>query len=210
MVTIFPVNTGDGGAHFLPRLPRDFYRGDAVVHWTMATLDRQTGWLNTALHQTFRELMLHAAAREGLFCPAYCLMPDHLHLIWMGLRVDSDHQNGMTFLRTHLNRALAPARLQPQAHDHVLGEAERQRNSFAATCAYILHNPVRAGFVTHPRDWPYSGAVLPGVPRLHPCADNYWPLFWQLYERALQAATRLQVRAPRLVRPPAAGSNPNL
>ena len=42
--------------------------------------------------------MLHAAAREGLFCPVYCLMPDHLHLVWMGLRLDTDQLNGMAFL----------------------------------------------------------------------------------------------------------------
>ena len=58
----------------------------------------------------FRELMLHAAAREGLACPVYCLMPDHIHLVWMGLRRNSDQINGMAFLRTYLEPALHPAR----------------------------------------------------------------------------------------------------
>ena len=200
MLKISSVKTG-GGAHYLPRLAREFYRGDAVVHWTMATINRQSGWLTAPLHQRFRELMLHAAAREGLLCPAYCLMPDHLHLLWLGLRADSDQRNGMAFLRTQLGPALAPARLQPQAYDHVLGEAERKRNAFSATADYILHNPVRAGLVPHPRDWPHSGAVLPGYPQLHPCADNYWPLFWRLYHRARQPDTAQRVRPLRSVRP---------
>jgi len=34
---------------------------------------RGAGWLNDAFHAHFREVMLHAAAREGLFCPTYCL-----------------------------------------------------------------------------------------------------------------------------------------
>jgi hypothetical protein len=28
-------------------------------------------------------------------------MADHIHLIWIGLRLDSDQRNGMAFLRTH-------------------------------------------------------------------------------------------------------------
>ena len=63
--------------HHLPRLNPEFYRGDAAVHWTLTIFDRQTGWLTESLHLKFRELMLHAAARENLLCPSYCLMPDH-------------------------------------------------------------------------------------------------------------------------------------
>ena len=57
-------------SHYLPRLKRVFYQADAVVFWTLSIEHRQTGWLNDALHAGFRELMLHAAAREGLLCPA--------------------------------------------------------------------------------------------------------------------------------------------
>jgi len=67
-------------AFYLPRLPREYYQGDAVVHWTLSISNRRRGWLNERFHAAFRELALHTAAREGLFCPTYCLMPDHLHL----------------------------------------------------------------------------------------------------------------------------------
>src|SRR5215468_5508788 len=117
-------NTPVGKPHtyFLPRLPREYYQGDAVVHWTLTMFDRATGWLGDSFHNRFRELMLHAAAREGLFCPTYCLMPDHLHLIWMGLQLKTDQRNGMAFLRTYLGPGLAPAKFQRQAHDRVLRE----------------------------------------------------------------------------------------
>ena len=84
-----------------------------MVYWTLSTFDRKTGWLTEAFHARFRELILHVAAREGLICPAYCLMHDHLHLIWMGLRQDTDQFIGMAFLRTYLEPALAPAKFQP-------------------------------------------------------------------------------------------------
>src|SRR6185369_16672996 len=102
-------------------------------------------------------LLLHAASREGLFCPTYCLMPDHLHLVWMGLRRGSDQLNGMSFLRTYLEPALGSNRLQHQAHDHVLREDERKRGAFACVCFYILANPVRAAHVTKMEEWAYSG-----------------------------------------------------
>ena len=175
------------------------------------------GWLTEKFHARFRELMLHAAAREGLFCPAYCLMPDHLHLVWMGLRLDSDQLNGMSFLRTYLEPALtpvgddvrsrsvdgevrsrldkrssrralqtAPVKFQPQAHDSVLREAEREHGAFAKVCFYILDNPVKAELVSKPEDWNYCGAVVPGYPMLHPLVADFWEKFWKIYVKSRQ------------------------
>ena len=132
--------------------------------------------------------MLHAAVREQLFCPAYCLMPDHLHLIWMGLRRASDQLNAMKFLRTHLEPALGGGReWQHQPHDHVLREEERRRNAFASFCFYTLANPVRDELVKKESDWPYSGAIIPGYPSVHPLADGFWELFWKLYVNEREA-----------------------
>jgi REP element-mobilizing transposase RayT len=180
------TNSAQPRAFYLPRLAPESYQGDAVVHWTLTVFDRATGWLTESFHARFRELMLHAAAREGLFCPVYCLMPDHLHLIWMGLRLDSDQKNGMSFLRTHLKSALSPARFQPQAHDHVLRADERERNAFAKVCFYILANPVRSGLVERPEEWLFHGAVVPGYPALYPLQSDYWEKFWRLYAQARQ------------------------
>ena len=166
---------------YLPRLSREHYQGDAVVHWTMPMAKRGTGWLNELFHARFRETMLHAAAREGLFCPAYCLMPDHIHLLWMGLRRDTDQRNGMKFLREHLGPLLHPHHFQHQAHDHVLRDEERKEGAFARICFYILANPVRAGLIQEAEVWPHGGAIIPGYPTLHPWEDDFWPLFWKLY-----------------------------
>ena len=211
----------------LPRLPREYYQGDAFVHWTLSIRDRATGWLTEKFHARFRELMLHAAAREGLFCPAYCLMPDHLHLVWMGLRLDSDQRNAMSFLRTYLEAALVgddvrsrpnkttqalltscptksvgdevtsrsgehslrrvlQIKFQPQAHDSVLREAEREHGAFAKVCFYILDNPVKAELVAKPEDWNFNGAIVPGYPTLHPLGEYFWEKFWKLYAQAHQ------------------------
>jgi REP element-mobilizing transposase RayT len=166
----------------LPRLERHHYQGHAVVFWTNTLEERARGWLTPAFHAAFRELMLHAAAREHLFCPAYCLMPDHLHFVWMGMRRETDQLNAMKFLRTRLEPALGNGReWQHQPHDHVLREEERRRNAFARFCFYTLANPVRAELVKRENDWPYSGAVVPGYPDLDLFAGDYWERIWKLY-----------------------------
>ena len=179
---------GTDRSFYLPRRPEEHYQANAVVHWTMPMARRSTGWLNEIFHARFREIMLHAAAREGLFCPTYCLMPDHLHLVWMGLRRDSDQRNGVKFLREQLHPLLAPHRFQHQAHDHVLREEERRRSALARVCFYVLDNARRSGLVAEAGDWPYIGAVVPGYPALHPLAENFWPRFWKLYQAALSPA----------------------
>jgi putative transposase len=167
----------------LPRLPREHYQGDAVVFWTLTTFDRSSGWLNKDFEHTFRELMLHAMAREQLLCPAYSLMPDHIHFIWMGLARESDQLNAITFLRTQLEPKLIPARLQPQAHDHVLRSEERRKNAFAKICYYITENPVRAGLIDKPESWIYTSALIPGYPNLNLFAPDHWEKFWKIYNK---------------------------
>jgi putative transposase len=173
-------------AFYLPRLPREYYQADAVVHWTLTVFDRVQGWLTPALHCQFRELMFHAAAREGLVCPVYCLMPDHLHLVWMGLRLDTDQINGMAFLRRYLEPALKPAKFQSQAQDNVLREEERRRNAFAKVCFYIAANPVRAELMKEKGVWPYTGCIVPGYPKLNPAGEDFWPRFWKIYGQLRQ------------------------
>lgn len=173
-------------AFSLPRLPRDYYQGDAIVFWTLTLFDKAKGWLNATFHGRFRELMLHAAAREGLACPIYCLMPDHIHLVWLGLRLETDQINGLAFLRTYLEPELAPFKFQPQPQDEVLREEQRKRNAFSKVCFYIAANPVRAELIKEPDVWPFTNCVVPGFPKLNPADEGFWPKFWRIYGKQRQ------------------------
>jgi REP element-mobilizing transposase RayT len=152
-----------------------------MVHWTLTLEDRATGWLDATFHRRFRELVLHAAARQPLVCPVYCLMPDHIHVVWCGTSARSDQLLAVRFLRKYLNLILKPARLQHQSHDHVLDEAEHEPHAFENTAGYVLENPIRAGLVAHAREWKWLGCIVPGYPDLHPLRPGYWEKFWQLY-----------------------------
>ena len=185
-------------SHYLPRLRREFYQADAVVFWTLPIAHREQGWLDEKFHAAFREMMLHAAAREGLICPAYCLMPDHLHLVWMGLRHRTDQRNGMKFLRAQLGPFLRPAHFQHQPYDHVLKTEDRRRHAFSVACSeYVLLNPRQAALVNRLEDWPFLGAVVPGYPRANPLDADYWPWFWKRLAEAREPGLENRVLPPR-------------
>lgn len=169
------------------------------------------GWLDDRMHGECREVLLHACVREKLVCPTYCLMPDHLHLMFLGLAVASDQLNAVKFLRLRVNRLLAGEplqklavlsraqprdgwKLQPQAYDHVLREEERKQGAFASVCFYILANPVRAKLVEEETEWKFSGAVVPGYPDLHPLQEDYWELFWKIYYKQRESIPTEPVR----------------
>ena len=166
---------------FLPRLPAKAYQGRAVVHWTLTLQDRGRGWLTTLFHATFREILVHALARHQLICPAYVLMPDHMHLVWMGMQESTDQLQAMAFLRTHLEPHLSPFTFQHQAHDHVMRKDESRGADFENALLYVFHNPVRAGLVDEAKQWNFAGCVLPGYPKLWPFQEDFWQKFWRIY-----------------------------
>jgi putative transposase len=133
--------------------------------------------------------MLHAVTRFTLLCPSYCLMPDHAHILWMGVAESADQRNAMKFFRTNTTPFLKPYVWQRQPFDHVLRETEREHGAFAATSDYILRNPARKGLVSDPAEWPFSGAIVPGYPRLAPGRNEFWELFWRIYGERVSGRT---------------------
>jgi len=165
----------------LPRLTPEHYRARAFVHWTLTLEDRATDWLTPAFHHAWQLTLLHASARYGLACPAYVLMPDHIHLLWLGLREDSDQRTAIEFLRKHLRPALTPHDWQKQPHDHVLRDTEREQGAFQTIAHYIQENPVRAGLCSAATDYTYTGCCVLGYPELNVHAADYWLRFWRLH-----------------------------
>jgi REP element-mobilizing transposase RayT len=173
---------------YLRRLDAGAYRGDAYVHWSMTMDERKQGWLNEVFHHRFREVLTHTMFRYGLICPIYCCMPDHLHLLWMGLFDGSDQRNAAKFFRAQLNPILEEvgARFQHQPYDRVLRDEDRQETAFENVVEYIARNPERAGLVLPVdafRKYPYTGCLVPGYPNLKLWQADFWDLFWRIHSR---------------------------
>ena len=171
----------------LPRLAPEFYRGRAFVHWTLTTEDRATGWLTPAFHHAWQLTLLHVCARYALACPAYVLMPDHAHLLWLGLDDHiSDQRVATEFLRKHLRPFLASIEWQRQPYDNVLRESDREHAAFQLTALYIFENPVRTNLAARWQDYPYTGCCIAGYPDLDIRREDYWDLFWRIYNRLVE------------------------
>ena len=165
---------------YLRRLPEGWYTGYAWVHWSMTIEGRRSGWLDPLSHGALRELLLHVSARYAVICPAYCLMPDHAHFLWLGTGPATDQKVAAAFFRRHWNCQLRARgfSLQKQAYEHVLNEHERDPTVFDDTRVYILRNPERAALVEDWKEWPYSGALAAGYPDLDPRGEGALERFW--------------------------------
>lgn len=161
----------------LPRLDAAAYRGRAYVHWTMTIEGRQTGWLIPAFNYKFRELLTHTAFRYALACPIYCLMPDHLHMIWIGIDDRTDQLKASKFFRKQLGIPLSKLgfTLRHQPYDHVMRDDERQEAAFQQIVEYIARNPERKGLVPANgfRDYKYTGCLIPGYLELVIWQDDF-------------------------------------
>ena len=142
----------------LPRLPGAYYQGDAVVHWTLPISGRGQGWLSESFRTAFRELLLHSAAREGLSCPAYCLMPDHLHLFCAPRDLSFTIEAWMAYWKREfsLKHKRAEWKFQSRGWHHRLRDGE----SYSQKWLYVQENPFRKGLVKHVEDWPFKGKVF--------------------------------------------------
>lgn len=170
---------------YLKRLPPEWYLGQAYVHWSLTMENRATGWLVPIFYYKFREILTHATFRFGFCCPIYCCMPDHIHLLWIGIRDECDQRKAMRYFRRQLKPVLEffKVSFQLQAYDHVLREHEIERTAFEDVADYIARNPERCRLV--PPDgyatYPYSGCLIPGYPELKPFESDYWGHFWRIY-----------------------------
>jgi len=89
---------------------------------------------------------------------AYCLMPDHLHLV---LEIKDSSQNFLDII-SYLKRKTAFdlrdfISVKQLWQDRFIDRIIRDERELKKMIQYILENPVRKKFVSDFRLWPYSG-----------------------------------------------------
>jgi putative transposase len=127
-----------------------------------ADLDRAASgplWLKHSEIAGSVEEAFHAEQKKGQFdLHAYVVMSNHVHLL---VTPRSEVQKitralkGVTARRANsiLGRAGRPF-WQQESFDHWV----RNEGQFVGTKSYIENNPVKAGLVARPEDWPWSSA----------------------------------------------------
>jgi REP element-mobilizing transposase RayT len=128
---------------------------------TTCTANRRPVLACDSMHEICREVWRHAERLYGWRVGRYVLMPDHVHFFCAPFR---DRHRLSTFVAKwkewaakHASRrhALTVPFWQDGFFDHVL----RSEESYEVKWQYVLENPVRAGLVAKPEDWPYQGEI---------------------------------------------------
>lgn len=135
-------------------------------HVTQRGNRRERTFFEDADYKRYRTMLGDAARRAGAEVWAYCLMPNHVHLI-----VVPPDEDGLrrTFADAHRRyTGLINARHQWTGHlwQGRFGAVAMDEAHLMAAARYVALNPVRAGLVKHARDWPWSSvrAHLRGDP----------------------------------------------
>jgi putative transposase len=140
------------------RLPRHLYTGERTVAFTACTKGRRPLFLQPGHVDNHISNLKRAADACDCVVPIYCFMPDHLHVMFKGLGATSDTLAAMTKFKLLSGLWFTRQGLegwQSDFWDHAI----RGNGDWRAHATYIAHNPVRAGLVESPFEYPLLGSI---------------------------------------------------
>lgn len=142
------------------RLPAENYVGRRRYFITICCDRRRKHLAQSSIAASIVEILRATALQQKMAVYTYCLMPDHLHALVIGLEPSSNLQ---IFVMDFKRKATAEFQSsnsnslwQKKFYDYIL----RSNESNDRVAAYIWMNPVRKGLCTKPQDYPYSGSFV--------------------------------------------------
>lgn len=139
-------------------MPRRQRVGSAgVIFHVMNRSAKRAGLFEQSIdYLSFEKLLAESRARVQIPLLAYCLMPNHWHLVVWPAQ-DGDLSQFMHLLTsTHAQRWNAQRRLSGVGavyQGRFKAIAVQCDDHFLRVCRYVERNPVRAGLVSTPLDW---------------------------------------------------------
>ena len=146
----------------MPEYPRHLRAFDYIgLHryfLTFCTFERRPHFLQAANVDIAHDQILRAAVANKFSIHTYCYMPEHVHLVVEAEHDDCDLKcfvaRAKQYSGFHFKRATASALWQRYGYERVL----RNEESTIAVARYVIENPVRAGMVASPADYPFWGS----------------------------------------------------
>ena len=136
-----------------------FVVADAPHHVTQRGNRREPVFFSDDDYALYRDLLHEACGRESVAVWAYCLMPNHVHLILtprtpegLGRALGKAHRrySGFVNARARVTGHLFQSRFSSVAMDE---------EHLMAAARYVALNPVRARLVGRAEDWRWSSAA---------------------------------------------------
>ncbi len=139
-------------------------------HLTQRGNNRREIFFNDSERETYLKLLRHYCSEYGVTILGYCLMTNHVHLIATPQRENS---LAKAVGRTHndYSRWLNVGRRESgHVWQNRFYSCPLERRHLWAALAYVERNPVRAGMVAEPANWPWSSAVA----HIKPMCKSDW------------------------------------
>ena len=162
-----------------PRIPDFDYVGPLAVFFTISTRSRRPAFLDPEIAGYAVDQILQIAEAFEIELSAYCFMPDHVHVLAMGLHDQSETVTMIVRWKQktgYWHRQRTREFLwQPGYWERVL----RDEDDVAQAVRYIVANPLRAGLAIDLTTYPWIGASRWTIKELaDACQDCERPDWW--------------------------------
>src|SRR5260221_10677791 len=155
------------------RLEAANYTGKRAYFLTQCCHDRRKHFANPARCEWLLAHLRAISAAYSFAIPAYCIMPNHMHLLADGLLPTSDFLRFIKALKIKTSREFAVGEGAPfwqkKYFDHIL----RPTDSMDSGAWYIWLNQVRAPLARGPGIKPFAGSFTTKV-RTGPTGPDFW------------------------------------
>ena len=158
-----------------PRLPPSSYFGPVIGFFTFCVHLREPFFINPVLCEAVLKEFRQATAAREVALIAYCLMPDHAHLLGQMM-----HGNILQWVDACKQRSAFQGfcrGIRPLWQDSYVDRMLRSEDSMLDVAAYILANPVRAGLAREIGEYPWAGSDVYSIADLK-SAMQVRPSWW--------------------------------
>lgn len=123
---------------------------------TACTRERLPILSNTELHgillSSWKEAMAWQVGR-------YVIMPDHIHLFCQASDLSVSLETWMRYWKGLVRKRWSGSHQGPMWQSRHWDTRMRSQEQYASKWAYVRENPVRAGLVEAPEEWPFAGEL---------------------------------------------------
>lgn len=154
----------------MPRRPRD--RSAGIHHVVVAAVEDGRYFCEDSDRLIWIRRLTAVLDQYGWTCLTFCQLTTHLHLLLE--TPDESLPTGMHRLNSRYAQELNEryGRRGALQRTRYWSEAKQTADALLATFRYIARNPVEAGLVLHPLDWPWSSfATSCGITSAFPFVD---------------------------------------
>lgn len=142
----------------MARLPRLVIPG-LPYHVTQRGNRRQPTFFEESDYALYRDLLAQSAKRAGAAVWAYCLMPNHVHVIVVPADEDGLRRTFADTHRRYTGYINARHRWTGHLWQGRFGAVAMDEAHLAAAVRYVALNPVRARLVERAADWRWSSVA---------------------------------------------------